>query len=182
MRATRMAFVLFSLSAVNVGMAQLPTVGTTAGLGVTIHFTGNQQGSQLDMIKAAGLSFVRTDLTWSTVETTPGVYDFTPWTQLYASCASRGLRNLFILDYGNSLYGTDPGSTTWVNGFAAFAQAAAKQFKGDNVMYELYQEPDNAPYWPNGVPSTSQYMALVKAAAPVMRTAGFQLYAYGALS
>ena len=151
---------------------------------MSIHPTsGNITFQDLDMIKAAGISFVRTDLFWNQVETTAGVYNFSTngscdydaWSQ---ACAARGLRMVYTLDYNNPIYGSDPSSLAWRQAYANYAAAAVNHFKGDGNIYQVWQEPDGSWSWPNGVPSASQYMAMANLAVPAMRR-GWQFHDMG---
>jgi MYXO-CTERM domain-containing protein len=133
-------------------------------LAVNIHFTSDDRA--LDLAKAAGFAIVRMDLGWSGVERTTGVYDFTSLDALVASLASRGMRLHLILDYFNALY-PDPSSAsfaaTTVPAFAALAKATAAHFAGENVTYEVWNEPNLAGFWPPA-PSSTQYATLCAAA------------------
>ena len=117
------------------------------------------------MTQAAGCKFVRMDLTWACLESsTPGTYNFADADTLYNACAARGIRINFILDYDNPLvYPTDHNSATWRQAFTNYATAAAAHYKGGNVLWELWNEPDG-----NFGPA-DQYMALAQQAIPAMR-------------
>ena len=78
-KAALLAFVLLALSVAGAD-AQLPSSVVTDGIGVSDHpyFTD----SKLDMEQAAGVKFLRTDITWTDVEQTKGIYDFSSYTAL----------------------------------------------------------------------------------------------------
>ena len=153
------------------------------GLGVTT-FRQSMLPGDFSMIASAGLKIVRTDLSWSTVETVKGTYDFSSdpgyyggmtFDDYYTLCKSNGLTPYFILDYGNSLYGGNGFNTGWNSstlqqGYANFAAAAVAHFKalGGGVIWQIYQEPNLAQYFDG---TATDYMSLVKATAPLMRTA-----------
>ena len=139
------------------------------GLGVTI-YRQTMQAGDYDMIAAAGLKVARTDLGWGYVETMKGVYDFSAFDAFYSGFHSRGITPLFILDYGNDLYGTDVSTETFRQGYAAYAAAAAAHFKalGGGVIWETSPEPDLTQYWSG---SATDYMNMVKEAAPAIRQA-----------
>ena len=168
MKAPLMALVLLFLSVGNVGAVQLPSAVVTDGLGVNIHFMpawGGTALQNLDMIQAAGCKFVRMDCPWVGIEMTKGQYVFSDEDSLVSACAARGIRVIYNLDYSNSLYGSDYTSAAWQQGFTNFAWAAATHYKGDNIMWEVLNEPDG------GVMSASTYMTLAKQAIPAMRQA-----------
>ena len=155
----------------------LPSAQVGAGLGVNIHFyasfgySGNGNGFQdLKMIQAAGCGFVRMDMGWNAIETTLGQYNFGACDNLYSACVARGLRVLFILDYGNTLYGADPTSSTWQKGYANFSAATAAHYKGRSNIYEVWNEPDGGLGLP-GMSNPTTYMQVADLAVPAMRTA-----------
>ena len=171
MKAPFMALALLSLSVAGVGRVrvQLPSAVVTDDVGVNIHFLpswGTTPLSDLDMIQAAGCKYVRMDCTWAGIETTAGQYNFSGTDSLVTACAARGIRVMYILDYGNSLYGSDYTATAWQQGFTNFAKAAAAHYAGDGVIWELWNEPDGG-----GNMSANTYMALANQAIPAMRAA-----------
>ena len=149
------------------------------GLGVTI-YRQTMQAGDYDMIAAAGLKVARTDLGWGYVETVKGVYDFSAFDAFYSGFHSRGITPLFILDYGNGLYGTDVTTETFRQGYAAYAAAAAAHFKamGGGVIWETSPEPDLAQYWSG---SATDYMNMVKEAVPAIRQADSSRHDYRSL-
>lgn len=115
------------------------------GLGVAIHSTNDPPA--LDAAKSAGLSWVKTNLSWSEVEKTRGVYDWSNFDRLLDMLDQRGMRALFILAYGNDLYGGSPPVSAEASAaYAAYAKAAAKHFAGRRVHFEVWNEPDNI-FW-----------------------------------
>ena len=118
------------------------------------------------MIQAAGCKFVRMDCTWSAIETTANHYNFSAQDSLVTACAARGIRVMYILDYGNSLYGSDYTAASWQQGFSNFAKAAAGRYAGDGVVWELWNEPDGG-----GDMDANTYMTLANQAIPAMRAA-----------
>ncbi len=69
-------------------------------MGVNIHFSSGHT-QDLDRIAAAGFKFIRMDLTWSSIETVKGVYDWSAYDDLISNLDQRGLRAILILDYNN---------------------------------------------------------------------------------
>ncbi len=130
-------------------------------MGVNIHFIDNL--AALDAAKSAGFSWVRTDLDWPTIERIPGRYNFSKYDRLMADLEGRGLRALFIFDYGNPRYtgGWDlpPTTADAMQAFGSFAEAAARHFAGHGVAYEIWNEPNVSRFWPPQ-PSPAQYATL----------------------
>jgi hypothetical protein len=124
----------------------------------------------LDKAKATGITVVRMDLSWGSIEKN-GTYDFSQYNTIADALKAKGMSVLWILDYGHSDYGggapiTDAART----GFANFARAAAQNFKGKNVVgFEIWNEPNVSYFWPN--PDPVAYAKLFNAAASAIRGA-----------
>lgn len=150
--------------------AGLPGSVVPSGWGVNIHFTDPQPG-EMTRFAEAGYGLARMDLFWNAVEKTRGVYDFSAYDRLVNSLASAGARPLFILDYGNDLYQTGaPRSPEAVAAFARFAGAAAAHFKGKNVIWEIWNEPNLGQFW-QPKPDANEYATLALATAKAVRAA-----------
>jgi polysaccharide biosynthesis protein PslG len=155
--------------------AALPDPAIPQAIGFNIHITGPDR--DLEMIKQAGVRFVRKDLFWSGVERTKGQYDFAEFDRLLDGLDKRGLRVLFILDYGNDkLYPRAEDTEEGRNAYARFAAEAVRHFKGRGVLWELWNEPNVMHFWKgpgdhNSDAFADQYVALLKKAVPAMRQA-----------
>ena len=105
----------------------LPGPTLPNGFGVNIRFRG--QPRDLDMIAQAGFKLIRMDLTWAVVEQDKGIYEFEKlgYDSLTEGCSKRGIRILYILDYGNTLYekGRSVRTQAGREAFAHFAKASA---------------------------------------------------------
>lgn len=166
-------FILLLLN-INIALcASLPSSRVPEGLGVNIHFTGKSV-KDIDMIADAGFKFVRMDFFWARVERIKGYYTFGEYDKLVQSLKSRGIRALFILDYNNPVYGQNWNegirSKERIQAFARFAAAAAERYKNDNVIWEIWNEPNMKGFW-EPAPSPEQYMALLKAVVPALKNA-----------
>jgi len=142
----------------------LPSHATLPGrvipepFGVNIHFTQPDPG-EANLLAAAGFRFVRMDLFWHTIEREiPGRYDFSAYDTLVEVMAARNIRIVFILDYGNDLYGGgnahhfDEGRAA----FARFAAAAARHYRGKGIVWEIWNEPNLEHFW-HGPPDPAYY-------------------------
>jgi hypothetical protein len=173
-----LALVLLHLSISGLGAADLPSAVVPGGLGLNYYDDKNNK-QHLDMIRAAGGSYIRIDAPWHDIERVQGQYDFSGLDKLYEDAAARGIRALIILSYGNPhysdnqfLWGTSPESPAWRQGFADYAAAMANHFKDKarKPIYEFWNEPNSAGFWPGGS-NVNQYMQLAHQALPAMRAA-----------
>ncbi|HVS21436.1 MAG TPA: cellulase family glycosylhydrolase [Pyrinomonadaceae bacterium] len=140
------------------------------GLGVNIHFTDPQPG-EIKMLADAGFRWVRMDFKWDATEKQRGLYDFSAYDRLMTALEPFHIRALFILDYGNPLYdnGAPPRTESARQAFVRWAAAAAKTFSGRGVIWEVYNEPNLATFWPPR-PNVDEYIALALAVGRAFRS------------
>lgn len=109
---------------------------------------------ELDIIKATGFGLLRYGIGWPYVEDHEGHYDWTKYDRFIADVRARGLRSIIILWGSHPSYARGekitpaPTSDAAVAGFARFAAAAAQRYQGDDVAWELWNEPDLGRFWP----------------------------------
>ena len=150
----------------------LPGPALPNGFGVNIDFRG--QPRDLDMIAEAGFKLIRMDLTWAVIEQDKGIYEFEKlgYDSLTEGCSKRGIRILYILDYGNTLYekGRSVRTQAGREAFAHFAEAAAERYAGRGVLWEIWNEPNIKHFW-DSQPSAEDYCKLVEMTAPHIKKA-----------
>ena len=155
-------------------LSGLPPAVVPFGVGVNIHFvTGHIR--ELDMIEAAGFKFIRMDFHWARTEKIKGVYDWSAYDELTSNLKRRGIRAIYILDYNNPLYtgkraAWGPRSSADVAAYSNWAAAAAKHFKGDHIVWEIWNEPNNRAFW-KPHPDVRQYITLALSACKAIRKA-----------
>jgi len=151
----------------------LPRLIVPEGFGVNIHFIAPSpvEERDLDMIAYAGFKLVRMDFFWHLVERERGVYDLSGYAALTEALRRRGLRPLYILDYGNPHYdgGLPPRSDEGRRAFASFARKAAEEI-GAYALWEIWNEPNIAVFW-KPQPNVADYVELAKAAAGAVKAA-----------
>lgn len=138
-------------------------------MGVQIHFTAGHT-QDLDMIQQAGFKIVRMDFFWNKCETQKGIYDFSEYDKLYANLKSRGLKPIFELDFGNSLYGElwSIKKPTTRRAFANFAAKAVEHFKNEDIIWEIWNEPNISKFW-YPKPNAIEYTLLAKETSTAIR-------------
>jgi polysaccharide biosynthesis protein PslG len=137
-------------------------------IGVNVHsLRGN---AALDLAREAGFRFVRADLLWERVERR-GAYRFAVYDALMSALEARGMGALWILDYGHPDHGGGvPRTPEDIAAFGRFAQAAAARFKGRDVRYEIWNEPDIVQFW-RPKPNAREYAALLREAVSAIHRA-----------
>lgn len=145
----------------------LPTTTVPDGWGVNIHFTNPAPG-EMELLAAAGFKWVRMDLFWHQIETKKGVYDFSAYDRLMAALQKHKIRPIFILDYGNDLYQSgSPREPHSIEGFCNYVKAAVERYRGQGVVWEMWNEP-NIFFW-QPKPDVKQYIALALAVGKTIR-------------
>ena len=115
-------------------------------MGVCTHLskrgmTTKQSQIYVDLAREAGISFWRDELPWSSVEPAKGQYYFSPAADAAVDYTkSIALEPLFILDYGNNLYGSDVTTDEWLEGYLGYVRAMVTHFKGRVMYYEVWNE------------------------------------------
>jgi polysaccharide biosynthesis protein PslG len=97
---------------------------------------------------------------WERVERR-GEYRFLAYDALMNALEARGMGALLILDYGHPDHGGKvPRTAEDIAAFGRFVEAAATRYKGRNVRYEIWNEPDIVQFWPPK-PDAQEYAALL---------------------
>jgi hypothetical protein len=170
--------VLFAVACSSEKAAERPVaLGETVGVNTHYASGGAVDHEALSRLAEAGVSFIRNDLDWASVEKEAGVYDFvgSGFDELVDTAETLGLRILFILDYGNPLYGEIRAvvDEEGRNAFASFAAAAASRYGGRGHSWEIWNEPNLEQFWSSsdGGPDPELYAELVRVASAALRAA-----------
>lgn len=139
------------------------------GMGVNIHFFDTEDG--LDALRSSGARWLRMDTKWHLAEKQKGVYDFSLTDKLMEQARARRIKLFLIIDYGNPLYEKERKIVTPEGraAYAAYAAALAGRYKDCDVIWEIWNEPNNSGFWPGNDPK--EYMAMLKEAVPAIRKA-----------
>lgn len=161
------------------GLAQpLPEPTIPAVMGVQLKNGPDWTSERLDEARAMGFRIVRKGLYWSSVEKVKGAYDFSGYDAQLARAKQLGLTVVVTLFGGNELYEKEAGvkgvaTEAGRQGFAGFAAAAAARYKGERVLFEIWNEPNVRTFWGshgthNTKPFADEYSALVNVVVPAM--------------
>ncbi|WP_434026039.1 cellulase family glycosylhydrolase [[Pseudomonas] boreopolis] len=108
----------------------------------------NTSTKNLDAAKNAGFNFIRQGFYWDKVERVPGKYDWSYYDDLIAELDSRNMFAYFTI-YAHGRGGgnmTLPGERK--GGITKWISAAAERYKNNNVVWELWNEPNVDRFWP----------------------------------
>ena len=149
----------------------LPPSGTMDGLGVNIHFTDERPG-EMEMLAEGGFRWIRMDFGWGGTEREKGQYNFSAYERLMAALQKHQIRAVFILDYSNSLYEKERSVATEEGrqAYARWAAAAAVHFRGQGILWEIWNEPNIRGFW-KPEPNVEDYTAMALAACRAIREA-----------
>ncbi len=132
------------------------------------------------MIRDMKFRYIRRGFYWSAAEKVKGQYDFTEFDRIFKQAKDHGFVMVAVLFSNNKLYEPDHvgGITTEAGrrGFAGYAAAMAERYKDQDVLWEIWNEPNTKTFWrkdgKGNTPEFAQeYTDLVKAVAPAMLAA-----------
>lgn len=139
--------------------------------GTQTHFGQHRAGVDelLDLIKEAGIGWIRDEVYWSEVEKEKGVFRFPPAYDHYLKAAqARGIQVLLILDFGNAVYsGAEkggPATEAERKAFAGYCREVVKRCQPFGIRhYEIWNEPNASTFW-KPQPNPEDYAKLLEAA------------------
>ncbi len=166
------AFILWVLGAAAPrAQAQIPiNPAVPEAVGVNIHFTAPRPG-EMRMLASTGVRWIRMDFTWASTERQKGQYDFAAYDGLVAALRAHHIRAIFILDYGNPFYdqGLAPYTEEGRQAFARWAAAAVRHFRGEGILWEMWNEPNGSFWKPKA--NVADYAKLALATGKAIRAA-----------
>ncbi|GAA5000589.1 cellulase family glycosylhydrolase [Actinopolymorpha pittospori] len=144
-------------------------------MGAGTHFIGQGKGnpdSLTDILRQAGATTIRDEISWGQVETQPSVLSVPPAQDEYVrSAVASGLDVLIILDYGNRFYdqGERPTSEAAMAAFTRYATFMAKHFRGVVNKFEIWNEWDIPIGGVTGPGDPADYMRLVRTVSVALK-------------
>jgi polysaccharide biosynthesis protein PslG len=136
----------------------------------------NNDTANLEQIHQLGMRYVRRGFIWEAIEKKPGVYDFSAYDRIVKDCRERNIGIVGCMAFSNKLYGHAKDEAGRA-GYAKFAAALAARYKDENILWEIWNEPNTMTFWGkhgpkgNSEPYAEEYVNLVKAVVPAMKAA-----------
>lgn len=155
--------------------AAIPDGTIPSGLGVQLKGHNDDPGN-LAHIAEAGFTWVRRGFIWESIEKEKGSYDFSRADAFLNDCEANGLTVLACMAFNNKLYGhvkDEPARSA----YAAWAAAMADHFRGRNIVFEIWNEPNTMTFWGKHGPKgnspeyAGEYTLLVKETTAAMKKA-----------
>lgn len=149
----------------------IPSSGIWKKTGVCIHSLSEKEFQGNYSLPSVGFSIVRNDLRWNDVEKTKGVYDFSEFDKKVAIAEAHSIHTIIILCSSNQLYNEallPPVTQPQIDAFTRFCGAAAKYFKGRNVSFEIWNEPNYKIFW-KPMPNALNFANLLRPAIDSIR-------------
>jgi polysaccharide biosynthesis protein PslG len=144
-------------------------VDLTANLGVQVHFP--QDDLALDIASDVGFSMIRMELPWDWIETSLGVYQFEMFNNMVNTAQSRGMWALAIVGAWNPFHTSCTGCSAQtqeeIAAFGQFCRAAAQNFLGKPVKFEIHNEPNL--FWQPQPVDPNQYANVLREAITSVR-------------
>jgi len=158
-------------------MAAIDESNTTIGIADSdLYFaTPAEMDAALDQMQAMGVNTVRIGIPWAGINPIPGYYNWSQDDYLINAADARGMGVLAVITttpgWANDpsapgIYGHPASSAD----FGTFAGLAAQRYAGKVGAYEIWNEPNAAPYY-GPQPDPAGYTQLLKAAYPAIKAA-----------
>lgn len=157
------------------GMAAIDESNTTIGIADSdLYFESYAQiDAALDEMQALGVNTVRVGIPWAGINPIPGYYDWSQSDYLINAADERGMGILAVVtttptyqQNGSGFYSEpiDPAA------YGEFAGLAAARYAGQVGAYEIWNEPNAAPFY-GPAPDPTGYTELLQAAYPAIKAA-----------
>jgi len=155
----------------------LPDLTVPNSLGIQIKTSAVED---LEQVAKTGVRFMRRGFYWETIEAEKGVYDFTAYDVMMDKADQLGVRVIGCLFANKKAHyeaeapaaGRAIQTEAGRKGYAAWAAACAAHFKGRNIYWEIWNEPNVQTFWRKGKHNSEEfadeYSRLVLATMPAM--------------
>lgn len=149
----------------------------------------NHRTANLSAMAAIGIQTIHQTFDWSTIERSPGVYDFSYHDAYVAKASAHGLRVMPVLFNPPGFYRPTRGRGACpprdMATFARFAQAVVRRYgprgtlwsehprvpRNPITAYQIWNEPSLPIYWCNRRPDARRYVAMLRAVGGAIKRA-----------
>jgi polysaccharide biosynthesis protein PslG len=157
--------------------ADLPDLTVPHSLGIQIKTSAIED---VEKISKTGVGFMRRGFYWEAIESEKGVYDFSGYDAMMDKADQLGVRIIGCLFANKKAFyepqapaaGRAIQTEAGRQGYAAWAAACAAHFKGRNIYWEIWNEPNVQTFWRKGKHNSDEfadeYSRLVLATMPAM--------------
>ncbi len=131
----------------------------------------------LDLLQAGGFGWVRIRFPWFEVEKTPGQYAWEEWDRVVSAVRSRGLNIIALID-GTPRWLRPPGEEDNpvvppkdLEALGDFASKVAARYQKDIDYYQVWDQPNVAPFWGNHRVDPAEYVHMLRVVGQAIRKA-----------
>jgi len=157
--------------------SRMPT-GAPYGVNVALEQYSEQDLQRtLRQVQAAGFTWVRQRFPWSEIEPQPGQFDWARWDGLVDAAERRSLNIIALLDTCPA-WARSPtdrenrlAPPQYATTYGLFVRAFAERYSGRIAAFQVWDQPNIAPYWGAGNADPSAYTRLLRIASAEIRRA-----------
>ena len=145
-------------------------------IGVNTHRGRNPDDINVRLVSDLNARMVRLEIAWIDLER-HGQFNFAAFDSLVSKLRQSGKTIVFGLAYGHpdhsdgraaNGFPLPPRTSEQRAAYSSYAQAVAKRYHGPDIVYEIWNEPNLAGFWPP-VPDAEAYGKLLDEAAAAIR-------------
>ncbi len=122
----------------------------------------------IDLMRQAGVGWVRMDFLWADIEPKQGRFDFKRYDALVNLLRQADISILGMLHYNPDWRGQPWNQPPDPYAYEAYARAVVRRFKSQVGYWEIWNEPDHPVYW-SPQDALKSYSELLKRVAPAIR-------------
>lgn len=162
-------------------------------LGFSVHLLANpDRAAYIGHAAGAGARTIRDDISWASVESRPGVYDWSGPDEIVTQAANRGMAVLLLVDstpaWARVAPGPNPGNAWWLPpanpaDYGNFAAQVAARYGASGTFWashptvpkvlpagiEIWNEPNLSIFWGGLPPDPARYGAMLADAYPKIK-------------
>ncbi len=153
---------------------RIPRLGVNVDL---TQYSAAELSTQLDLMRAANVTWLRQFVRWSDIEPQSGAFDWSAWDRITAALENDEQLRLVAVLFTSPTWARDSSLTSETappadpSVFARFAAAFAERYGSLIDYYQIWDEPNLYDAWGEQDPRPADYVALLAQTAPAIRAA-----------